>query len=322
VPAPLPLTFVADLTDGLDGRVLAVSATAEGHGVALVVSQEDWERATGRVENAGGASFATTRVEPPHRATFVEHDGRDVLRQVELESVPLAFPSVDCLPHGEILVVGGRCWRREDGTAERNACVYDATGAHQRAFTLGDGIGQVQTTSDGSIWVGYFDEGVFGNYGWNDPIGSSGIVVFDATGEQTWRFEPRGDIPDISDCYALNVGNRETWTCYYTDFPLVRVADGAVTSWSTPWAGLRALAVDKRRVLAVGGYSVRDRVLLAAIEEGPAAHRVEQLAEFALRAPDGAPLPEAVAVGRAGTLHVFNGPHWYRVNVLDALRYE
>lgn len=28
----LPLPFVADLTDGLDGRVFEVSATANGHG--------------------------------------------------------------------------------------------------------------------------------------------------------------------------------------------------------------------------------------------------------------------------------------------------
>jgi hypothetical protein len=321
VSEPLPLRFVADLTEGLDGRVLAVSASSDGHGLALVVSHEDWKRATGRVEDAGGASFATTRVEPPYPAVFVEHDGRDVLRNVELDAVPLAFPSVQTLPGGEILVVGGRCWRHDDGTAEHNAHVYDERGSLQRAFTLGDGIGHVQTTSAGAIWVGYFDEGVFGNFGWNDPIGSPGIVVFDAAGRVTWHFEPGGGISDISDCYALNVADRETWSCYYTDFPVVRIADRELTSWSSDAAGVGALAVHRDRLLLVGGYSSPDRVVLAGLADGPPADplngRVEQLSEFVLRASDGAPLREATVLGRGGTLHVFNGPDWYRVAVAE-----
>ena len=318
---PLPLASVANLTDGVGGRVLAVSANVHGHAVALVVSGEDWGRATGRVQSSGGATFATTRVDPPYAAEFIEHDGRDACRRVELESVPVAFPAVDTLPDGEVLVVGARCRRHRDGRAERNACVFDGNGMLRRDFTLGDGIEHVQTTSDGSIWVGYFDEGVFGNFGWDDPIGSSGIVVFDAAGEQTWRFEPSGGISDISDCYALNVGDRETWTCYYTDFPLVRIADGVMRSWSNQLAGLAALAVDRGRVLAVGGYSARDRVALAAVTDGPAADpragRVEQLAGYALRAPNGAPFREATVIGRGGTLHVFDGPDWYRLDVAD-----
>lgn len=97
----LALKFVVDLTEGLSGRILDVAATAQGHGLALVVSNEDWQRATARVEDPGSASFATTRVDPPYS----------------------------------------------------------------------------------------------------------------------------------SDCYALNVADDETWTCYYTDFPVVRVADGEITSW-------------------------------------------------------------------------------------------
>jgi hypothetical protein len=223
----LPSSFVADLTDGLDGRALAVSATAQGHAVALVVSPGDWQRATARVPSVGGATFATTRVDPPYAAVFIEHDGRDVRRRIELECVPLAFPTVDTLPDGEVLVVGTRCWRNRDGRAERNACVFDGAGTLRRDFTLGDGINHVQTTSDGSIWVGYFDEGVFGNFGWNDPIGSSGIVVFDTVGRPTWRFEPRGGISVISDCYALNVDDREAWTCYYTNSRLCESPAGS-----------------------------------------------------------------------------------------------
>ena len=53
-----------------------------------------------------------------------------------------------------------------NGTPQHTA----RAGELRRQFVLGDGIKHVQTTAAGDIWVGYFDEGVYGNYGWgNDP---------------------------------------------------------------------------------------------------------------------------------------------------------
>jgi hypothetical protein len=105
------------------------------------------------------------------------------------------------------------------------------------------------------------------------------------------------------------------------ELPLVRIAGGVMRCWSSPFAGPGALAVDRGRVLALGGYSARDRVVLAAIKDGPAADplagRVQQLAEYALRGPDGTPFREASAIGRGATLHVFDGPDWYRLDVAD-----
>jgi len=36
------------------------------------------------------------------------------------------------------------------------------TARHLRSFHAGDGIQDVEAAGDGTIWVGYFDEGVFG----------------------------------------------------------------------------------------------------------------------------------------------------------------
>ena len=38
-------------------------------------------------------------------------------------------------------------------------------------------------TLDRQVWVGYFDEGIYGNYGWGraeseEPVGAYGIVRF------------------------------------------------------------------------------------------------------------------------------------------------
>ena len=85
---------------------------------------------------------------------------------------------------------------------------------------LGDGIGQVAATSDGDVWAGYFDEGVYGNYGWGDPggeapVGACGLVRFTPDLQLDWRFPSHVQQPwgAISDCYALNVGDTDVWAC-------------------------------------------------------------------------------------------------------------
>ena len=79
--------------------------------------------------------------------------------------------------------------------------------------------------TEGRIWVGFFDEGVFGNFGWNHPgptgLGAAGLVALDDHGEVLWRFNE--DQMLISDCYALNVHRPEVWAYYDTDFELARV---------------------------------------------------------------------------------------------------
>lgn len=78
---------------------------------------------------------------------------------------------------------------------------------------LGDGIGHVLATSTGQVWVGYFDEGIYGNYGWGrtdseEPVGAYGIVRFSPDLEPDWHYPKYtgvGPWDAISDCYALNV---------------------------------------------------------------------------------------------------------------------
>jgi hypothetical protein len=57
-----------------------------------------------------------------------------------------------------------RCRRFPDGSHELSTKIYDAKGKLQREFLLGDGIEHVQIDRRGNIWVGYFDEGVYGKY--------------------------------------------------------------------------------------------------------------------------------------------------------------
>ena len=89
----------------------------------------------------------------------------------------MAHPHIDMLADGSFLVVGARCRWAESGP-ELNALAIDQNGRIYRRGCLGDGIQHLQVAGDGTIWVGYFDEGVFGNMGWGspgpEPLGAGG----------------------------------------------------------------------------------------------------------------------------------------------------
>ncbi|MGO4530478.1 hypothetical protein AB4Z30_15455 [Paenibacillus sp. 2TAF8] len=116
-----------------------------------------------------------------------------------------------------LLLVGARCTYYGNNQYDLNAKVCDMEGTTIREFLLGDGIQSVQVTKRGTIWTSYFDEGIFGNYGWDQPVGESGLLAWDAYGNVLYK----NNSADIADCYALNVVNEEeVWFYYYTDFKL------------------------------------------------------------------------------------------------------
>lgn len=121
-------------------------------------------------------------------------------------------------PIGEhILLLGARCRYRE-GNPEKNAKIIDFAGNTLKEYCLGDGIQDCIVKQDGDIITSYFDEGVFGNFGWDNPIGSCGLIVWDQNGEIKWKADRY-----ICDCYAVNIDEQEKlWYYYYTDFELVQ----------------------------------------------------------------------------------------------------
>ena len=143
----------------------------------------------------------------------------DSIETVELKNVPLIPTEVDIFSDGTLLIVQGRCLK--DGNyIERNARRYNPNGQLIEAFTLGDGIEHVQIDETDTIWVSYFDEGIFGNFGWEKPMGSEGLIAYRKNGSKLWGAGSYG----IIDCYALNVvSSKEVYFYYYDDFFLVRL---------------------------------------------------------------------------------------------------
>jgi len=123
-------------------------------------------------------------------------------------------------PVGEnFLLLGARARLYKDGIKDENALIIDRHGNKVRSFCLGDGINNCIVDSQNNIITSYFDEGVFGNNGWYDPIGSSGIIKWSQTGQKLWEDEKYS----ICDCYAINIDEQDNlWFYYYTDFNLVK----------------------------------------------------------------------------------------------------
>lgn len=143
-----------------------------------------------------------------------------------------------------------------------NAFVYDERGELLGAFDAGDGVEHVQATSRGEVWVGYFDEGVYGG----GELEQSGLVCLDETGKPMMRYwhdvaEPNS-LPCIDDCYALNVLDDDVWVCYYSHFPIVHLRQRKLEqSWvDWPSKAVRALAFSENKLLMVAAYR-RDGLL-------------------------------------------------------------
>lgn len=95
-------------------------------------------------------------------------------KETDVVAVPSgSYPIVDRTSDGRWLVASSRA---QEG--ELNGRIYSAQGAEEQAFELGDGIENLLGAPDGTLWVGYFDEGIFGgpNKHGNWPVSSGGIL--------------------------------------------------------------------------------------------------------------------------------------------------
>lgn len=270
-----------------DRHLIALTVGPHLNPVALSLEQPpDY-----RIERPGWASFPKRRADRPNRFR-IHHRTGDGWQALDLPETDENYHAVQPIGSDEWLLVRGRA----QGDDDRNAHVYDAAGRHVRSFHAGDGIQDVQATEDGRIWVSFFDEGVFGN----TKLGGAGLVCLDARGRCLFRFTDvlGGGVPDICDCYALNVvSDREVWLCYYTDFPLVRLVDGQVADFwpGLPVSGSSGFAVEGDMALFAGGYEDREFLFLVRLGE-------KRVLKVRPTDEQGRPLTKFTAFGRGGRL--------------------
>jgi hypothetical protein len=185
-------------------------------------------------------------------------------RIIEIPPQNTNFHFVQPMPDGNLLLAGARCHFRGAEDFDRNGRLFSPRGSAISENLLGDGIQDVQVDAEGAIWTSYFDEGIFGNSGWENPIGAAGLVAWDASGRKLYEFEPESNLDSMCDCYALNVDfTGSVWCCYYTEFPLVRLRGRKIAAvWHPCVSGSGAFAVAGDFALFCGGYEHPDEYSL------------------------------------------------------------
>lgn len=183
-------------------------------------------------------------------------------KEVLLKNQKWNYHFIQPIDDYNILLVCARSHLYENGTFDRNARVFDSAGNLVRAFLLGDGIQNVFVTEKNNIWTSYFDEGIFGNYGWGQPIGSEGLRCWDSSGNALYQY-PNIESHFISDCYALNViSDHEVYFYFYTDFELGRYYEGSIDYIKPDVEGADGFSIYEDYVLFRGGYGNRDNYTL------------------------------------------------------------
>ena len=197
---------------GRDGHVLVCASVGPaGEVVAVWTAPDGLGAVTSTTVSAGGACFPDPAAARPVAARITVH-APGLAALIPIADLALAHVTVQPMPGGRFLAAGARCRWRRDGP-DRNGVLHDADGQILCEGVLGDGIQHVLATRSGQVWVGSFDEGIYGNYGWGHadtkaPVGAAGIVRFSPALAPAWhypRYTEAGPWDAISDCYALNL---------------------------------------------------------------------------------------------------------------------
>lgn len=243
-------------------------------------------------------------------------EGAGSVQSLDLPPLDLAFPKVEMFPDGRLLLAGARCYWRAETDYDLNGIIFDPRTGQENRVLFGDGISDLQIDEHGRIWVAYFDEGIFGNYGWGHPgpapVGQAGLVCFSALGEKVWEF-PNDAGHAIYDCYALNVSGAEAVIFSYPDFQICRISsDFQLTLKRTKLRGCHAFAMSESEILFSGQYDDPPDVAYVGRLDRDGIILVRRAH---LLMPDGSARPSGRLQGRGKHLYHFGGDGVYRATV-------
>jgi hypothetical protein len=189
-----------------------------------------------------------------YSCTLVDHLGQASWTH----TARLRLTSCHELPRDRLLYVAARGSQRHP-----NGRIMRARRDGERDIFLGDGIASLQVAPSGIIWVGYFDEGLFGNEGWLHPNGGvrfvalndHGAVVY-PLGDQITAAFPR----PVDSCRVNVVHDEEVWYVYEhrwgQQYPVVTISPDRVHHVGDfTQEGYRHIAVGTTYLLAVNVFT-------------------------------------------------------------------
>jgi len=292
---------------------IAHSVSFAGTALHLFIEAELSEEMFATTAGPGQPIFPKTVMARSYRAELIEASPEGA-RSTAVEGLDVAYPMIEVLPSGELVVIGPRAKRYRDGTTDLNCLVFNPQGQILRRFLVGDGIQDAFSDNQGRIWVSYFDEGIFGDFGWGNaggpmPIGASGLNCFDDFGNIVWDFGQAGGGDLISDCYAMNVDGANTWIYFYVDFPLYKITDDFQTrSWEVGLKGCSAFAVSDTKILFTGQRGDEPgTVYIAEWEKNSIGH----FSKNRLVKPGGQAIEKGRLICRGPTVNYFDDFGWF-----------
>ncbi len=222
------------------------------------------------------------------------------------------------MPEGGWVV--GRTARNIATHAPHDTVLHDSTGKPIRSIDAGSGVALLQTSADGSFWIGHDDE---------EPPDAKfgGVSHFLANGDEAFYRDckPGPVKPDEIDtpipfacCYALNVVERSAWTQHYDSMLISRFEpDGRAQHWMTEFNGAAALAVGGPIIARMGRYDDRQHeVSVFSLGEQP---RSEFLGRISFDVDGWQPKYPDWIDGKGDTFHIVHDSKWYRITLDDIL---
>jgi hypothetical protein len=220
-------------------------------------------------------------------------------------------------PRGGWIV--GRTARKIASGELRDTTIYGPAGEIISLFDAGGGIEFLQTSDDGSFWIGHGDEEGF------NGAKLGGVSYFAIDGSEVFHHDlgSRTDTPENDGmpfvcCYALNVIGRSAWTQHYTSMLITRFdPDGSARSWITEENGAVALAIKDDIVARVGRYNENQyRISAFRLQEPPRSEFIGRV-EFDIEGQK--PKYQPWIDGKGDTFHVVHDNKWYRLTLDDVL---
>ncbi|WP_060206192.1 hypothetical protein [Sporosarcina koreensis] len=298
----IPITPIANLNEELKYANPVSIAIGHHNDVFVLLAEERPPLING--------SFPATVTEESY-SYYVVHLQNGQKTVLHLPEEKWNYHYIQPIDDGHILLVGARSYYHDAQNIEENARVYDENGQLIRSFCLGDGIGHVYVARNQEIWTGYFDEGVFGNYGWEEPVGRSGLVGWDASGRKIDSLEEDREY-SIFECLALN-GDVEggIWFFFSIDSKIGVRLEGRTVYYSPEGMGFQSFAVNGDKIVAYEDRWGR-RSLFELEREGDefkAVHGIE------LIKPDGTCMEPQLVNNRESRLLFLDGDELYMFDV-------
>ena len=293
-----PITPIANLHEELKHATPLSIAIGHHNDVFVLLAKE-------QPPLINGMFPATVTEKAYHYHVIHLKDGQKTVLHLPKET--WNYHHVQPIDDDHVLLVCARSYYHDAQNIEENARVYDKNGHLIRSFCLGDGIEHVYVTKNQEIWTGYFDEGVFGNYGWEVPVGRSGLVGWDASGRKMDSLEEDKEY-SIFECLSLNsAADGGIWFFFSIDSKIGVRKEGRTLYYSPKGIDFfRAFAVNGETIIAYPGMG--GRVLFELQREGDAYRIVHKLE---LIKPDGTPVEPQLVSNRESMLLFLDGDELY-----------